>query len=105
MRVAKSRHFDSLLLADYEKHTRARQQTKAAKCLRLALKFHAKQWFNVRDEKRRIVDDDEALRNFYSVQFGLQKELENTQVQTRMHKIPNNEIGGQSTNERRKKRA
>ena len=50
MRAAKSRHFDSLL-ADYEKQTKARRQTNAAKCLRLALKFHAKQWFNVHDEK------------------------------------------------------
>ena len=65
----------------------------------MALKFHAKQWFNVRDEKR--IADDESLQNFHSEQFGLQKELENTQVQTRMHKIPNNEIGGQSTNETR----
>ena len=89
MRAAKSRHFDSFL-ADYEKHTRARQQTNAAKCLRLALKFHAKQWFNVRDEKRIV--DDEALRNFYSEQFGLQKELENTQVQTRMHRIPDGKL-------------
>ena len=65
----------------------------------MALKFHARQWFNVRDEKRIV--DDEALRDFYSEQFGLQKEQENTQVQIRMHKIPGGRIGGQSTNKTR----
>ena len=46
--------------------------------------------FNVLDEKRIV--DDEVLRNFYSEQFGLQKETENTHVQTRMHKIPNEKL-------------
>ena len=39
----------------------------------VALKFHAKQWFSFRDEKPFV--DDEALRNFYSEQFGLQKDF------------------------------
>ena len=45
--------------------------------------------------------DGEAIRNFYLEQFGLQKEPENTQVQARMHKIPDDRIDGQSTNETR----
>ena len=56
--------------------------------------------FNVLDEKRIV--DDEVLRNFYSEQFGLQKETENTHVQTTMHKIPIDKIGGESTNGTRK---
>ena len=45
------------------KNTKALQQSSVTKYLRLALKFHAKQWFNVHNEKR-IVNDD-AFRNFY----------------------------------------
>ena len=65
----------------------------------MALKFHAKQWFNVRDEKQIV--DDEALQNFYSEQFGLQEEPKNTQMQTKMHIDRDNGIAGQSTNETR----
>ena len=60
--TAKSGHFDSLL-AVYVKHTKARLQSNAAMNLHLALKFHAKQWFNVRGEK--CIEGNEALRNFY----------------------------------------
>ena len=73
MQSVKSGHFDSLL-ADYEKLTEARHQSNAAK--RIA--------------------DDEALRNFYSGQIELQKEPGNTQVQTGMHKDPNNRIPGKA---------
>ena len=55
--------------AGYEKRTKDRQQSNAAKYLHLALKFHAKQWFSISDEKRTV--DDEALQNFYSEQYGL----------------------------------
>ena len=62
MRAAKSRQFDSLL-ADYEKHTEARQQFSVVKCLHLAIKFHAKQRFDIRDEKQIV--DGKAPLNFY----------------------------------------
>ena len=69
-------HQQDSLIADYKKHTEARQQSNAAKCPRLALKLHAVQWIIVRDEKRIV--NDEALRNIYSKQFGLHEESENT---------------------------
>ena len=65
----------------------------------MALKFHAKQWFNVLDEKR-IVDDN-ALQNFYSEQFEFQEEPEDTRVQARMHKDSDSRTAGQSANETR----
>ena len=63
----------------------------------MALKFHAKQWFNVRDEKR-IVDDD-TLQNFYSEQFEFQEEPEDTRVQSRMHKDSDSRTADQSAKE------
>ena len=65
----------------------------------MALKFHLKQWFNVRDVKRFV--EDEGFLNFYSEQFRLQEVPKNTQVQTRMLMDSDNRIADQSTNEPR----
>ena len=99
MRAAKSRHFD-LFVAAYEKHTKAQRKFNAAKCLCLALKFRTKQGFNARNEKRIV--DDEAIQNFYSEQFRLKEELENTQVQTRMHADSEDRITDQRIHDTRK---